>query len=419
MSETMKLEQMRYMDTFMILYANLLHEKPVTCFTTNTEYPAIPSPKMVILDFIVGPLTSMLKTLPGNKAKTIGFCSGMASFCFTFFAPVEQGGRADFREKAAHEAQQTGRDINKVAEDMLHRYTDEIIQMPGLPKMYHWELGPQEANVLTTGFGGILWLILIDTYEACDGVIITSPEAYEPEAIAATHTKEAREGEEAQSQASANVRTFMDMVVDTFGKGKMLYISFGSMFWPPAPQIELFVDVLIEKKIPFILSHGSPFAQLSDAFQAKVKQSGIGLLSKWSAQQTILVHPALGWFVSHCGHNSTLEAVASGVPIIAWPLHADQPANAVNLTDVHDVAYELLEVRTGSGLKPIFRTGKAPAGTLDALRSEIREVLDRAFGEDGARKKAGAKALQAKVLSAWDEGGPAAVDMTKLLDMLA
>lgn len=113
-----------------------------------------------------------------------------------------------------------------------------------------------------------------------------------------------------------------------------------------------------------------------------------------------------------------MEAVASGVPTICWPFHADQPANAVNLTVNHDVAYELLEVRTGNGLKPILRTGKAPLGTLDAMKAEAREVLDKAFGEDGARKRANVKKLQKKIDSAWDKGGSADVDMGRFLSIL-
>ncbi|TCD71962.1 hypothetical protein EIP91_000094 [Steccherinum ochraceum] len=440
-ADTMRLEQVRYLDSFLALYAKLLEEKPVTCFTTKTEFPAISAPKMVVLDFIVGPLASMLKTVPGNKAKIIGFNSGMASFIFFSFAPAKLGGRGDFKTKALQEAERTGKHVNEVANEMIHVYTDEVTQIPGFPKMHHWEYDPQDTTALTLGFMGVLWMSLLDAFDAIDGVIITSPEVYEPKAITATRewfaetnrgvwaigpllpkmdTKEAREGEAAQSEKSAEVQRFMEMVIEKFGERKMLYISFGSAFWPPQPEkLEAFVDVLLEKKIPFIFSHGSPIAQLSDAFKTRVEQSGIGLLSKWSAQQTILVHPALGWFVSHCGHNSALEATASGVPIIAWPFHADQSANAVNLTVNHDVAFELLEVRTGNGLKPIYRTGKAPVGTIDAIRAEASDVLDRAFGEEGARKRANAKSLQAKILSAWNKGGSAEVDMAKLLKTLA
>lgn len=103
---------------------------------------------------------------------------------------------------------------------------------------------------------------------------------------------------------------------------------------------------------------------------------------------------------------------------ICWPFHADQPINAVHLTENHDVAYELIEVRTGNGLKPRLRTGKAPAGTLDALKAEARDILDKAFGEDGARKRANVKKLQAKIDSAWEKGGSAEVDMGQLFNTL-
>lgn len=86
---------------------------------------------------------------------------------------------------------------------------------------------------------------------------------------------------------------------------------------------------------------------------------------------------------------------------------------------MHDVAYELLEVRTGhNGLKPLYRTGKAPVNTLDALKAEAREVLDKAFGVDGVRKRANMKKLHAEVLVAWEKGGSAEVDLSRFLEGL-
>ena len=99
-------------------------------------------------------------------------------------------------------------------------------------------------------------------------------------------------------------------------------------------------------------------------------------------------------------------------------MHADQPTNAVHLTENHDVAYELFEVRTGNGLKPIFRTGKTPTGTPEAVRAETRDTLEKAFGEDGARKRMNVKKLKERFDVAWNEGGPATVEMRALLDSL-
>ena len=72
----------------------------------------------------------------------------------------------------------------------------------------------------------------------------------------------------------------------------------------------------------------------------------------------------------------------------------------------------------GNGLKPIYRTGKAPVGTLDAVRAEAHEVLDKAFGEDGQRKRANAQKLKERINAAWDVDGPAYIDMQDFLDRL-
>ncbi|ERN19730.1 anthocyanidin 3-O-glucosyltransferase 2 [Amborella trichopoda] len=62
---------------------------------------------------------------------------------------------------------------------------------------------------------------------------------------------------------------------------------------------------------------------------------------KWAPQAAVLAHPAVGAFVSHCGWNSTLESVWFGVPMVAWPLYAEQRLNALELVREVGVALEL------------------------------------------------------------------------------
>lgn len=66
---------------------------------------------------------------------------------------------------------------------------------------------------------------------------------------------------------------------------------------------------------------------------------GIGfILPSWASQVEILSHPSVGGFLSHCGWNSTLESIVNGVPMIAWPLYAEQRLNATLLTEEIGVA---------------------------------------------------------------------------------
>ncbi len=75
-------------------------------------------------------------------------------------------------------------------------------------------------------------------------------------------------------------------------------------------------------------------------------------------------------------------------------------------------------MRSGHGLKPIYRTGRTPLGTVDAIQTEVRDVLQRAFGEDGARKRAKLAEMSRAVNGQWAEGGASRRDIIALLDGL-
>ena len=69
-------------------------------------------------------------------------------------------------------------------------------------------------------------------------------------------------------------------------------------------------------------------------------------------------------------------------------------------------------------MKPIHRLGRAPVGTIEAVREEAHTVLDKAFGEDGARKRANAQSLAREIAKAWNEDGPARRDLRRFLATL-
>lgn len=141
--------------------------------------------------------------------------------------------------------------------------------------------------------------------------------------------------------------------------------------------------------------------------------------------------------MTHAGQNSTIESLCAGVPLyvlsyqdsiirdhlhnlyplirICWPFEGDQPVNSALLSTTHDAAFELFEVRSGEhGLKTIHRRGPDASplsGTDDAAQREIRDVLTRARGPDGARKRANAMRLSEAINRGWDDGGDCQVEL--------
>ncbi|EAZ13454.1 hypothetical protein OsJ_03370 [Oryza sativa Japonica Group] len=69
-----------------------------------------------------------------------------------------------------------------------------------------------------------------------------------------------------------------------------------------------------------------------EGFLRRTKGRGLVVIS-CSPQREVLEHGAVGGFVSHCGWNSVLEAVTAGVPMLAWPLYAEQRMNKVFLVE--------------------------------------------------------------------------------------
>lgn len=91
---------------------------------------------------------------------------------------------------------------------------------------------------------------------------------------------------------------------------------------------------------------------------------------------------------------------------ICWPFEADQPATAALLSMNLNVAFELIEIRTGDrGLKPLRRSGRAAKGTRTAVGKEIREIIDYCRGEKGQILRKNAATIKAAFAKAWDEEG--------------
>nr|GMD85375.1 UDP-glycosyltransferase 74E2-like [Ipomoea batatas] len=116
----------------------------------------------------------------------------------------------------------------------------------------------------------------------------------------------------------------------------VVYVSFGSVVVMSEEQMEEIAWGLAQSNKYFIwVVRESELVKLPKDFNFKTIEKGI--IVKWCPQIEVLSHEAIACFMTHCGWNSTLEALCLGVPMVAMPNIADQPTNAKLIEDVWKV----------------------------------------------------------------------------------
>lgn len=113
----------------------------------------------------------------------------------------------------------------------------------------------------------------------------------------------------------------------------VIYVSFGSLSVLTTEQTEELAWALRTHDSHFLwVVRSLEEAKLPPEFSEET--SSRGLLVPWCHQLEVLAHEAVGCFITHCGWNSTLEALSLGVPIVAMPQWTDQSTNAKFVKDV-------------------------------------------------------------------------------------
>jgi hydroquinone glucosyltransferase len=145
-------------------------------------------------------------------------------------------------------------------------------------------------------------------------------------------------------------------------------------------------------------SKRDPFAYLPDGFVARTKDAGL-LVPSWAPQTRVLAHRATGGFLTHCGWNSVLESLVHGVPMVAWPLSAEQRQNAVMLVDVGAAIRVLEDAKGREEIADVARELMEGEAKGAAVRAKVAE-LQRAAA-DGLRDGGAAAAALAEVVGKW------------------
>ncbi|CAJ1939529.1 unnamed protein product [Sphenostylis stenocarpa] len=145
---------------------------------------------------------------------------------------------------------------------------------------------------------------------------------------------------------------------------------------------------------------------LPDGFEKRMEGKGL-IIRGWAPQLLILEHEAIGAFVTHCGWNSILEAASAGVPMITWPIFADQFFNEKLVTEV-------LKIGVPVGAKKWVGV-EGDNITSDVVEKAVKTIT---IGEEAIDMRNKAKELSKLARRAMEEGGSSHSDLTTLIEEL-
>jgi UDP-glucosyl transferase 73C len=170
---------------------------------------------------------------------------------------------------------------------------------------------------------------------------------------------------------------------------------------------------LEETKRPFIwvIRDGNQLEALEkwveeSGFEGRINGRGL-IIKSWAPQLLILSHPSIGGFLTHCGWNSTIEAICAGVPMVTWPLFGDQFLNEIFVV-------QILKVGVKIGVESPMKWGEEEeSGVLvkkEDIERGIEMLMDETSENEERRKKIRELGEMAK--KAVEKGGSSHTNIT-------
>ncbi|XP_057957045.1 mogroside IE synthase-like isoform X2 [Malania oleifera] len=182
----------------------------------------------------------------------------------------------------------------------------------------------------------------------------------------------------------------------------VVYVSFGSLASLGEEQMEEISQGLKRCNAHFIwVVRESEQQKLPTNFIEETTEMGLVVI--WCNQLQVLAHQAVGCFFTHCGWNSTLEALSLGVPMVAMPQWTDQTTNSKFIADVWKVGLRVKKDESG-----IVRR--------EEIALCIREIME---GERGNEMRKTALRWKELAKEAVDEGGSSNKNIEEFVAELA
>ncbi|XP_074365832.1 nuatigenin 3-beta-glucosyltransferase-like [Apium graveolens] len=183
----------------------------------------------------------------------------------------------------------------------------------------------------------------------------------------------------------------------------VVYVCFGSMVKFSDRQCTEILQALNASNQPFVFVTKTSAFVLGDFDEKK----GI-VINGWAPQIKILNHVAVGGFMTHCGWNSVLEAMVAGVPLITWPLFAEQFYNERLIVQILGNGVEV-----GSDFWNLLAEIKCPVIDKQKIEKAVMRLMGGSAESEMIRQRAEEISVMAK--RAVKEGGSSYNDLTALI----
>ncbi|XP_077253177.1 UDP-Glycosyltransferase superfamily protein [Tasmannia lanceolata] len=164
----------------------------------------------------------------------------------------------------------------------------------------------------------------------------------------------------------------------------VMYVSFGSWVGPIGDEMirELALGLEATQR-PFIWVLGATWrAGLPSGYLDRV--AGHGKVVTWAPQKEVLEHVAVGCYLTHCGWNSTMEAIECRKPLLCYPVSGDQFLNCSYIVRVWGIGIQLDEMERTvieDGVRRVMEDGAE-------MRTRVMDLKGRLMGKEARARAA-------------------------------
>ncbi|KNA17114.1 hypothetical protein SOVF_083100 [Spinacia oleracea] len=321
--------------------------------------------------------------------------------------------------------------FDKIATDSYRNLQLEVnrktvFEIPGL---FSVPASGMIEPMLDRGVSYYEFVKMAETLPKCDGIIINSFESLEVKAVKGLKQGSCLPGNDippvycigpliANRGESEPSRHECLSWLDSQPSRSVVYLGFGSRGVFSKEQLREIALGLEKSGVRFLWAVRAPPSEekgasfshppdpdldsiLPEGFLGRTKDLGY-VVKSWVPQIEVLGHESVGGFVSHCGWNSTLEAVDAGVPMVAWPLYAEQRFNKILLVEEIGIALPMEE-------------DEDRFVSSSEIEKRVKQIVD-SHDDEGVDVRKRVLELKDEGKNALNEGGSSIVAFTTLIE---